>query len=212
MWLAPPYCTIRMQDFSAPGVARPGAASARRRRNSGKLRPSMPSPPTCSSCRRERAPRGGRFVPSLANMNRSFTDPGLVAMRPVFPRGTSSGTSAPAAKKVPSAPAAPTPSWLRPFYHPCRSGGSLPPHVGIDAVRLGRLLRDDLPAFPVLAHVAEVARRVGKLKVRRRDRLAAVARAHGRLQCPGRQQRTLDGIGRLPLAEVMLNRVRQCLE
>src|SRR5262249_52768780 len=90
--------------------------------------------------------------------------------------------------------------------------GSLPDRVGVDALGLRRLLRDDLPAFSVLAHGAEVSRRIAELEVWRRHGLAAIARTHRRLQHPGRQQRALDGIGRLALAEMMLNRMGQRLE
>src|SRR5947209_5026657 len=90
--------------------------------------------------------------------------------------------------------------------------GLLPASVGVDALRLRRLLRDELPRFSRLAHVAEVARCVTELKVRRCDHLAAVARTHGCLERPGGQQGALDGIWRLALAEMVLDGVGQRLE
>src|SRR5262249_7509057 len=53
MWLAPPYCMIKMQD-----LAEPWAVPELARRNSGKPSPSRPIPPTWSN-RRRLNPREG---------------------------------------------------------------------------------------------------------------------------------------------------------
>src|SRR5581483_9042913 len=66
-----------------------------------------------------------------------------------------------------------------------------------------------LPGGPALAEVAEVARLVGKLQVRRGQGLALRARPHRRLDDAGCQQGALQRVRLLPGAEQVHDRVRQ---
>ena len=60
---------------------------------------------------------------------------------------------------------------------------------------------------------AEIDRFIGDRKLRRLDHpVALLARVHGEVENAAHQQRSLDRVRRTPLAEMVLNRVRQGFE